>query len=230
MATATAKQRPRGLSKASLVQDELRHDIIRLRLAPGSRIDKMAICERFGVSRQPVSDALARLAEERLVEVEPQKGTYVARIRLSDVMEAAFVRQALETAIVRAVAPAIDAPTMLSLERNLAYQEAAEQSDDIEGFYQFDQYFHGVLYECLASRQLVDIIDLSRAQLERARRLLLPKPGRSGATLNEHRQIVRALATRDPDASAAAMRDHLQSVSAEVQDFANKRPDLFEPG
>lgn len=223
-------QTRKGVSKASLVQEQLREAIVHLQLTPGSRIDKAAICERFGVSRQPVSDALARLAEERLVEVEPQKGTFVARIRLSDVIEAAFVRQALETAIVREIAPAIDPPTLTSLDRNLAYQDAAVNSDDIEGFYTFDLQFHRLLYDRLASQQVVEIIDLSRAPLERVRRLLLPKPGRSRATVDEHRQIVQALGERDPDASAAAMRAHLQSVKVEFQDFARGRPDLFEPG
>ncbi len=227
MAIANLKQRARGLSKAALVQDELRQAIIQLRLPPGSRLDKAAICAQFGVSRQPVSDAFARLAEERLVEVEPQKGTFVARIRLSDVMEAAFVRQALEAATVRAIAPSIDQPTLLSLKRNIAYQEAAVKSDDSEGFYEFDLQFHRVLYDRFGSRQVIDIIDLSRGQLERARRMLLPKSGRIDATLIEHRRIFEALTTRDSDASAAAMRAHMQAVSAEIEGFAEQRPDLF---
>jgi len=226
---ASGMQRSRGVSKASLVQDGLRRAIIQLHLPPGSRLDKAVICAEFSVSRQPVSDALARLAEERLVEVEPQKGTFVARIRLSDVMEAAFVRQALEAATVRAIAASLDQPTLLNLERSLAYQEAALASDDAEGFYEFDQQFHRVLYDRLAFGQVVDMIDLSRGQLERARRMLLPKSGRMEATLSEHRRIFEALATRDPDTSATAMRLHMQAVSAEIQKFAHARPNLFEP-
>ncbi len=212
-----------------MVQYELRRAIIEMQLQPGSRLDKASICARFGVSRQPVSDALARLAEERLVEVEPQKGTYVARIRLTDVMEAAFVRQALEAAIVRNIAPDIDESTLLGLDRNMAYQEAAVKSGDSDGFYAFDLQFHRVLYERFASRQVIDIIDQSRGQLERARRMLLPKFGRIDATLNEHRQILEALRAKDADAAAAAMRQHMQSVSQEIQRFADERPDLFEP-
>lgn len=217
------------MSKASLVQDALRQAIIQLQLPPGSRLDKAVMCAQFGVSRQPVSDALARLVEERLVEVEPQKGTFVARIRLSDVMEAAFVRQALEAETARAIAVSIDQPTLLSLERSFAYQEAAKARDDAEGFYEFDLQFHRVLYDRLAFRQVVDMIDLSRGQLERARRMLLPRSGRLDATLREHRQIIDALETKDADASAAAMRQHIQAVSAEIRNFARERPDLFEP-
>ena len=76
----------RAGSKSELVYDELRSAIIALKLQPGAQIDKAEICERLEVSRQPLSEALARLSEERLVTVEPQKGTYVTRIRMSDVV------------------------------------------------------------------------------------------------------------------------------------------------
>src|SRR4051812_8149759 len=79
----------RGVSKAVFVYEDLRSAIISLALKPGARIDKAEICQRLHVSRQPLAEAIARLAEERLVDVEPQKGTFVARIRLSDVAEAA---------------------------------------------------------------------------------------------------------------------------------------------
>lgn len=227
--TIRAQERRRGLSKASLVQEELRKAIIGLQLAPGARIDKPAICSQLGVSRQPVTDALARLAEERLVEVEPQKGTFVARIRLHEVIEASFVRQALEAATVRAIAPDIDDATLQLLSRNLAYQAAAERSDDNEGFYAFDAQFHAILFARLASQRVADIVESSRGLLERARRLLLPKPGRNSATMREHRQIFEALAARDPASSAAAMRHHLRCGIEELKDFAAERPDLFEP-
>ena len=87
-------------SKSGRVYEELRSAIITLRLQPGAQIDKAEICDRLEVSRQPLSEALARLAEERLVAVEPQKGTYVTRIRMNDVAEAAFVREALEVCVV----------------------------------------------------------------------------------------------------------------------------------
>jgi len=87
-------------SKSGRVYDALRSAIITLKLQPGAQIDKAEICTRLQVSRQPLSEALARLAEERLVTVEPQKGSYVTRIRMNDVVEAAFVREALEVATV----------------------------------------------------------------------------------------------------------------------------------
>jgi DNA-binding GntR family transcriptional regulator len=78
-------------------------------------------------------------------------------------------------------------------------------------------------------RRVAAAVDSSRAPLERARRLLVPTPGRSAATLREHRAIFAALGARDPKASATAMGTHLDEVIAEVTRFAARRPDLFEP-
>src|SRR6187401_2594579 len=77
------------------VQELIRDAIVRLELPPGAFIDKIALCERLGVSRFPVSEALGRLAAEGFVEVQPQRGTRVARIDMGDCRQAMFIRKAL---------------------------------------------------------------------------------------------------------------------------------------
>lgn len=217
----------RGLSKAVVVYDDLRSAIIGLALKPGARIDKSEVCERLGVSRQPLAEAIARLAEERLVEVEPQKGTFVARIRLSDVAEAAFVRRALEVATVEAIAADMDEATLARLERVIAYQAAALKAKDAAEFYALDVRFHTMLFERLAMRRVAQVVDTSRAQLERARRLMLPT-GRSQHTLKEHRAILAGLGAHDPLRAARAMGSHLDAVMEELKRFAARQPELFE--
>ena len=219
----------RGVSKAAMVYEDLRAAIVGLELEPGARIDKNEICARLHVSRQPVAEAVARLAEERLVEVEPQKGTFVARIRLSDVAEAAFVRRALEVATVFNIAPTIDEATLRSIERNLGYQAAALKARDWDEFYALDVRFHTMLFERLAMRRIAEAVESSRASVERTRRLMLPAPGRTPDTYREHRAIFAALKTRDSEKSAAAMASHLDAVMAELRKFAARQPELFEP-
>lgn len=218
----------RGVSKAVAVYDDLRGAIIALTLAPGARIDKAEVCGRLGVSRQPLAEAIARLAEERLVEVEPQKGTFVARIRLADVAEAAFVRRALEVATVEALAPRIDRGTLSRLERLLDYQAAAVKAKDIDEFYTLDVRFHATLFDGLAMRRVAEVVDASRAQLERARRLLLPTPTRNRNTLREHRAILDALIEQNAARAGAAMGAHLDEGMSELRRYAAARPDLFE--
>jgi DNA-binding GntR family transcriptional regulator len=216
-------------SKSGLVYEALRTNIISLALPPGAQIDKLDICDRMGVSRQPVSEALARLAEERLVTVEPQKGTYVTRIRMSDVRDAAFLREALEVATVRRIAPDIDDETLDRLKLCVDYQQAANAAGDHEEFYALDVRFHATLFARLAFPRVAEVVESSRAQTERVRRLLLPTPRRGPNTVVEHKAILAALRAHDPVAAADAMHIHLANGQKQLHKFAAERPELFEP-
>ena len=87
------------------VEQSLRTSIISLDFVPGELIDKRAVCARLGVSMFPVSEALARLAVEGLVEVLPQRGTRVTRIHLRVIREFMLIRQALEELVARQQLP-----------------------------------------------------------------------------------------------------------------------------
>jgi DNA-binding GntR family transcriptional regulator len=90
----------RALTAASAICNELRDAIVALELEPGTPLSEKELTLRFGVSRTPVREALIRLAEEGLVDIRPQSGTFVSRIPLAAIPEAVIVRQALEGALV----------------------------------------------------------------------------------------------------------------------------------
>jgi DNA-binding GntR family transcriptional regulator len=131
--------------------------------------------------------------------------------------------------MVGAIAPAIEDTTLARLDRILGYQAAAVKAKDTEEFYALDVRFHTMLFDRLAMRRVAEVVETSRAQLERTRRLLLPTPGRNQNTLREHRAIFAALQLRDPVKAARAMGEHLDEVMAELKRFAAQQPDLFEP-
>src|SRR5204863_1557777 len=94
----------KDISKTERVYEVLRLRIRELTLPPGAPLRKEEIALELGVSRAPVSDAITRLAEEGLVDVFPQHGSFVASIRAADVREALFIRAALETEAMRQLA------------------------------------------------------------------------------------------------------------------------------
>src|SRR5258708_30187899 len=94
----------RDRSKCDRVYGDLRRRIRELALPPGAPLRKEEIAVSLGVSRAPVSEAIARLADEGLVDVFPQHGSFVAPIRAADVRESLFIRTALETEAMRRVA------------------------------------------------------------------------------------------------------------------------------
>ncbi len=214
-------------SATERVQDAIRHAIIALELPPGSMIDKAALCARFGVSRFPVSDALTRLQAEGLVEVLPQRGTRVARIRMPDIAQAMFIRRALEVAMVRRLAVTMPEALRARLERNVGYQQVAIDRADADTFHALDLGFHALLLEALEYPRVAAAVEAARHSLARARRIL-SSPSRDVATLAEHMDIFAALVARDGAAAAAAMERHLDAVLAELVEFMTVAPSAFE--
>jgi DNA-binding GntR family transcriptional regulator len=205
----------------------LREAIVASELPPGTLVNKHTICERLGVSRFPVSEALARLQAEGLVEILPQRGTRVTRIRLDDVRESMFIRRALEAETVRQLARTIDADTIAALTRNIRYQTAALEAEDRGGFHALDLEFHHILISALAYDRVRLAIEAARSNLERARRILVGGR-RSHETYAEHLAIFEALVARDANRAADAMSLHLTHVIDELVAFSRDRPDVFE--
>ena len=206
------------------VQDLIRDAIVRLELPPGTAIDKAALCAQLGVSRFPVSEALGRLAAEGFVEILPQRGTRVARIDMGDCHQAMFIRRALETEAMRAIAARADAPLLATLERNLREQEAVLPNENSVRFHQLDLELHEVLMDFLGFERVKNAVETARGSLDRAR-LFMCTPQRKVSTFREHEAIVTALKRHDADAAVVAMEQHLDAVMTELLDFAGRNPE-----
>ena len=101
---------PQAVRRASdSAFEHLRDAIVGLELPPGAALSDRELCEQLSMSRTPVREALLRLANIGLVEIRPQSGTFVSRIRMAEVHEANFIRRELEGACVREAAKVINA-------------------------------------------------------------------------------------------------------------------------
>lgn len=214
---------------AQRVHASLREAILSMSLRPGDILRKPEICETLGVSRSPVSEAVARLAVEHLVRIVPQAGTYVARFSLEEVREGAFLREALELAAVEKVALEITDEQLVILRRNLRLQEALVEDLDFAGFYQTDAAMHELILSLTGFRRVASLADSAWVHVNRARQLLLPAPGRVQATLAEHRQIIAAIEAHDAPAAREATKAHLGKLVGFLAPLALTHPDLFEP-
>jgi DNA-binding GntR family transcriptional regulator len=214
-------------SKAQQIYAQLKQAIISGELSPDTVIDKGGLCRRFGVSRLTVTGAVDRLAFEGLVVVEPQRGSYVSRIRIGDVKQWMLVRRALEMEVVEACARDLEAGWVEEIGRNIAYQRAAVDQGDIDGFYALDVTFHRLMIEALGLHRVGEILESVRTHIDRVRRILLPEPGRASGTLREHEAIYRMIVQRKPAAAADAMRKHLDRVLSELETFEKRHPNFF---
>lgn len=209
------------------VHHSLKQAILSLDFPPGANLRKAPVCERLGVSRAPVADAIARLASEGLVDVVPQSGTRVSYFSMDEIREGAFLREALELATVAKVARDLTDDQRKRLSRNMRLQELLIEDEDIPGFYQADEEFHGLLMEFTGFRRLADVAQTVSLQVSRARMLLLPTPGRIAETFAEHRAVFEAISNRDEQASQDAMRTHLGQLMPRIEQLEQQNPELF---
>ncbi len=226
--TIAAREHRAGGSKVDQAYLALKRAIVSGKLAPEMPIDKNEWCAIFEVSRLSITNAINRLAFEGLIVVEPQRGSYVARMHLEDVRQWMLMRCALEVEVVGVCAKDISDEAIAALGQNLAYQKAAITSGDLEGFHELDTRFHRQMTEGRGLVRLGEVLDPIRTHLERVRRTLLPEPGRPEGTLREHEAIFRAIAAREPDRAKREMAHHLDRVSRELQSFVASHPGFFE--
>jgi DNA-binding GntR family transcriptional regulator len=216
-------------SKADAVYGELKEAILSGTLEPGCLIDKAGLCEKLGVSRFPVSAAVSRLSYDRLVDVAPQHGSFVARISLNDVRERLFIRSALEAEIAAEAARRMSRSDKDALAANLKEEAAAVEVEDRGTFYALDVAFHQILTAGLGMARAHDVLEALRVHLERARRLTMSPAGRLRVALNEHASIAAAIEAGDARAAHEAMKRHLDTTSALLESLAKKQPGLFSP-
>jgi GntR family transcriptional regulator, rspAB operon transcriptional repressor len=216
-------------SLANRVYLSLKRAILSLTLRPGEILRKQEICESLGVSRSPVAEAVARLAAERLVDVVPQAGTFVARFSMAEIREGAFLREALELAAVEVVARNISEDQLVLLRRNLRVQEALLADGDHAGFYQHDAQMHELILSFTGYSRLAALAETSWVHVNRARQLILPRPGRVQETLKEHQAILAAIEARDPAQARLATATHLRQLISFLEPLQHERPELFAP-
>jgi DNA-binding GntR family transcriptional regulator len=224
--------RPPALTRGSVTTDVtnvIREAIVTLALPPGSAIDKSLICAELGVSRFPVSEALARLQIEGLVDIAPQRGSTVSLVRLADVREYMLIRKGLESEALRVLIGSHDAGLIEALHATIAAQREAAERDDAEAFHQMDVAFHDIFYRSMRLTKVKTIIDSARANLDRARRLIIT-PRRLALTIAEHQAIFDGILAQDQGAATRAIRAHIDAVMVELFAFAREHPDLFADG
>lgn len=219
--------RERGIGRTSdQVFDTLAAAIRDLGLLPGQMLSETDLADQLQVSRTPVREAIGRLVQIGLVQVIPQVGTSVAKIRMSDVREASFVREALEVAAFEEACAAHDLATT-NLAATLELQERAHETGDVEQFLAADEEFHKEIFRLSGHVGAWPIVQQAKLQLNRVRRLSLPEPATTRALIDEHRLIARSLEDRNAAEGRAHVSAHARRVLAYAPDLQRLHPEYF---
>ena len=205
----------------------LRNEIVTLVRRPGEAVLERTLAEEYGVSRTPVREVVRQLAEEGLVTVYPNAGTFVARIPAGDLEEAIVIRNALEEASAKLAADRADAAAHERIEAAVQATADAVRGTDRERFHVADESFHAEISAASGFPGLWRVAQQVKVQLDRYRRLTLPEEGRMPRIVDEHAAILDAIRRRDGAGAAGAMAEHLAKLLADLDAVIARQPDFF---
>lgn len=179
------------------------------------------LAESMGISRTPVREALIELAREGIVEVIPQRGFRLKVLGPDDEREVFDLRTVLETYVVRRLATEGTPDDLAPLQELLEQQE--EVADDMLAFLSFDEEFHLLMPALVGLERTHKMLTTLRGAMWLMGSAALALPSRLPAVLEEHREILKAIAAKDPDRAEAAVRHHIDQTARAVRSSRSSR-------
>ena len=214
---------------AQLAYQALHERIIKLQLEPGQAVSEKEVSDQIGVSRQPVREAFIRLAQQRLLWVRPQIGTFVSRLNVKQIHEAAFARVALECAAVREATKRADDDDFKYIRETILAHSQASKDKDFDLVYRLDTAFHVKLLELSGHPGLWQMVSQTRAHMARLRNLSAAHmPHTIDTSADYHMRILNAIEARDADTAAQQLKDHIESNLEFMKELIEVNPKYFE--
>ncbi len=199
-----------------LMQEEIERLIMTGELPVGSRINESELSQRFNTSRGPIREALRALEEAGLVRNEKNRGVFVREIAFEEADEIYELREALEEVIGRRVALAIKPDGIERLRAMLDAMRSAAQAQDVEQYAQLNLQFHEILLDTAGSKKLTETYKRLVKELHLFRMRALDSGGGLRVSADEHRAIVDAIASGNPDVAGQALRQHVAGSRARM--------------
>ncbi|MBV8156480.1 MAG: phosphonate utilization associated transcriptional regulator [Dyella sp.] len=199
-----------------LVQEEIERLIMTGELPVGSRINESELAQRFNTSRGPIREALRALEEAGLVRTEKNRGMFVREISFEEADEIYELREALEEIIGRRVARAITVDGIERLKAMIEAMREAAQAQELEQYAQLNLQFHDILLDTAGSTKLTETYQRLIKELSLFRLRALAGGGGLRVSADEHREIVDAIASRDPEYAGQALRRHVADSRARM--------------
>ena len=213
-----ADEREPSTLHANLVE-QIRELVIEGDLEPGAKVPERILCERFNVSRTPLREALKTLASEGWLEILPHKGARVTRLNEEDIDQMFPIMGALE-ALSGELACANLSEEQFAEIRALHYQMALHYTRrELAPYFHINQLIHEKILAAAANPLLVQMYQTLSGRIRRARYVANMSEDRWAQAIEEHEEMLSALASRDGQSLANVLRRHLSNKCETVKAY-----------
>ena len=219
-------------SRADEVYEQLKRDVAEFKLVSGDRFTENELCERLGVSRTPVRQALFRLQQEGYVEVLFRSGWRVLPFDFDQFEQLYDLRMVLETTAVQRLCADGERVDRALLDKLVAIWlvPMAERSADTVQVAQWDEAFHCALVVAAGNGEMARVHRDVTDRIRIIRRLDFTKQARIDATYDEHAKILRAIQRKRGEQAALLLRAHIATSQAEVRKITLHQVHLARQG
>lgn len=198
--------------------DRLRQMIVVGELIPGAKVPERELCERFGVSRTPLREALKVLASEGLVTLTPNRGAMIADLTLEDLEEAFPVMGALEALSGEMACANITDAEIAEIKRLHAEMITHYEARELKSYFQTNQQIHELLLAAARNQTLSSLYRSLEGRIRQARYLANMSEARWAQAVEEHEDMIAALEARDGAKLGSILKSHLANKFETVKE------------
>ena len=210
---------------ADVAAHRLAQSIVTGELAQGQKLNEAELAESFGMGRGPLREALRHLEGMRLVKRVPNAGASVVVLDRKTLSDLYAVREALEGMACRIAATQMTDEEIAQLSSLLDQHEMQikKQGGKVYAQSEGDLDFHYQIARGSRNQMLMDMLGSEQYQLLRMCRYRTSRNAhRTKPALQQHRQIVEALAQRDGELAEMLMRRHIQGAWRSISEMIAK--------
>ena len=204
----------------------IKENIISTELAPGSSISENEIAKELGLSRTPIRESIQELSKAAVIEIYPQRGSYVALIDPARVEEARFLRGILDIAVIEVACDLATDEGIKKMEDNLALQEFYLQSMSTEKIFALDNEFHKTIYSLAQKDNIFTMKSTIMIHFDRVRSLTM-KTVKDTKIVSDHRLILEAIKNKDKETAKQMVEKHLNRYNIDEAEIRAAYPDYF---
>lgn len=205
----------------------IKENIISLDLEPGASISENEIANFLGVSRTPVRESIQELSKASVIEIYPQRGSYVALIDPDLVEEARFLRRVLDEAVIEEACRMTNNMDIIAMEENVSLQEFYLKSPAPEKIYVLDNEFHKLIYTAAKKETLHVMRSNIMLHFDRVRSLSM-KAVKDTKIVSDHRQMLEAIKSKDTETARQLVDKHLDRYNIDEAEIRAQYPQYFK--
>ncbi len=205
----------------------MKENILSLELEPGTSISENELSAELKISRTPVREAIIELSKAYLIEIYPQRGSFISLIDPKMVEEARFLRKITDMAVIEAACDEIDEDGIKLLEDNVSLQEYYLSKGMADKIFELDNQFHKDIYVIAKKDIIYEIHSTLMIHFDRVRNLSVATV-KDFKVVGDHRNMLEAIKAKDKKTAAELVDKHLNRYQIDEKEIRSKKPEYFK--